>query len=172
MGLSVWCEDEAGPYQTKPYTGASWQPQAHPPQQPHEYLREGTAKTLTLFHPSDGRVLLKGVERTTNAVIHDWLKTQLLAILAELPAPVQRPAHLERLLWEQWREGLQRIATFPRQLPPLRLLLVLDNLVGHKNPAWLLWCFAHGILSLYTPLSGSWLNMAESMQRLLKRSRL
>src|SRR5205814_8767750 len=59
LGLSVWCEDEAGPYQTKPYAGASWQPPAHPTQQPHEYLRDGTAKTLTLFHPADGRVLLK-----------------------------------------------------------------------------------------------------------------
>lgn len=102
LGLSVWCEDEAGPYQTKPYAGASWQLQAHPTQQPHEYLRDGTAKTLTLFHPADGRVLMKGVEHTPNAVIHEWLKTQLLAILAELPAPVQRPAPLERVLWEQW----------------------------------------------------------------------
>jgi hypothetical protein len=159
LGLSVWCEDEAGPYQTKPYAGASWQPQAHPTQQPHEYLREGTAKTLTLFHPADGRVLLKGVEHTTNAVVHEWLKTQLLVILDELPQSVQRPAHLERVLWEQWREGLQCTVTLPRHLPPLRLLLIMDNLVGHKNPAWLLWCFAHGILPLYTPLSGSWLNM-------------
>lgn len=127
---------------------------------------------MTLFHPADGRVLLKGVEHTTNAVVHDWLETQLLSILAELPPAVQRPAHLERALWEQWREGLQCTVTLPRQLPSLRLLLIMDNLVGHKNPAWLLWCFAHGILPLYTPLSGSWLNMAESVQRLLKRRAL
>ncbi len=172
MGLSVWCEDEAGPYQTKPYAGASWQPQAHPTQQPHEYLRDGTAKTLTLFHPADGRVLVKGVAHTTNVVIHDWLKTQLTSILADLPEAVKRPAPLQRLLWEQWREGLQHIGTLPVQLPPLRMLLVMDNLVGHKNPRWLLWCFAHGILPLYTPLGGSWLNMAESVQRLLKRRAL
>ena len=172
LGLSVWCEDEAGPYQTKPYAGASWQPQGHPTQQPYEYLREGTVKTMTLFHPADGRVLLKGVEHTTNGVVHDWLKTQLLGILDELPPPVQRPAHLERVLWEQWRADLQCTVTLPRQLPPLRVLLIMDNLVGHKNPAWLLWCFAHGILPLYTPLSGSWLNMAESVQRLLKRRAL
>src|SRR5437868_3703285 len=121
LGLSVWCEDEAGPYQTKPYAGASWQAQAHPLQQPHEYLREGTAKTITLFHPAEGRVLVEGVARTTNAVIHDWLKTQLSAILTDLPEPVQRPAPLERLLWAQWREGLQQTATLPAQLPPLRL---------------------------------------------------
>ncbi len=172
LGLSVWCEDEAGPYQTKPYAGASWQPQAHPAQQPHEYVRDGTAKTVTLFHPADGQVLVKGVEHTTNVVIHDWLKTQLSSILADLPEPVQRPAPLERLLWEQWREGLARTVTLPHQLPPLRMLLILDNLVGHKNPDWLLWCFARGVLPLYTPLGGSWLNMAESMQRLLKRRAL
>src|SRR5579863_7627659 len=102
LGLSVWCEDEAGPYQTKPYSGASWQVQSHPIQQPHEYARDGIAKTGTLFHPADGTVLVKGVERTTNAVLHAWLKSQLSSILADLPEPVQRPAVLECLLWNQW----------------------------------------------------------------------
>jgi hypothetical protein len=49
------------------------------------------------------------------------------------------------------------------------MLLVLDNLAGHKTPAFVLWLFAHGIMPLYTPLGGSWLNMAESIQRVLKR---
>ena len=26
LGLSVWCEDEAGPFQAVPQSGASWQP--------------------------------------------------------------------------------------------------------------------------------------------------
>jgi len=30
-----------------------------------------------------------------------------------------------------------------------------------------LWLFRHGIMPLYTPLSGSWLNMAESIQRIV-----
>ena len=51
MGLSVWCTDQAGPYQTIPYAGQSWRPEGHPARQPHEYLRDGTAKVLTLFHP-------------------------------------------------------------------------------------------------------------------------
>jgi hypothetical protein len=29
------------------------------------------------------------------------------------------------------------------------------------------WLFQHGIMPLYTPISGSWLNMAESVQRIL-----
>jgi hypothetical protein len=172
MGLSVWCEDEAGPYQTKPYPGASWQFRGHPLQQPHEYSRNGTAKVLTLFHPAAGRVAVKGVMRTTNAIVHPWLKQTLSMILADLPPVVQRPAYLERLLWETWRAGLQQPVSLPRHLPPLRLLLILDNLVGHKNPDWLCWCFSQGILPLYTPLGGSWLNLAESVQRILKRRAL
>jgi hypothetical protein len=50
--------------------------------------------------------------------------------------------------------------------------LVLDNLAGHKTAAFVCWLFAHGIMPLYTPLGGSWLNMAESIQRVLKRRTL
>ncbi len=52
------------------------------------------------------------------------------------------------------------------------MLLVLDNLAGHKTPAFVLWLFAHGVMPLYTPVSGSWRNMAESIQRVLKRRAL
>jgi hypothetical protein len=27
MGLSVWCADQAGPFQTIPYPGQSWRPE-------------------------------------------------------------------------------------------------------------------------------------------------
>jgi len=36
---------------------------------------------------AEGRVLLKGVEHTTNAVVHEWLRTQLLGLPDELPNP-------------------------------------------------------------------------------------
>jgi len=52
------------------------------------------------------------------------------------------------------------------------MLLVLDNLAGHKTPALFCWLCTHGILPLYTPLGGSWLNLAESIQRILKRRAL
>ena len=52
------------------------------------------------------------------------------------------------------------------------MLLVLDNLAGHKTPSFVRWLFAQGIMPLDTPLSGSWLNMAESIQRVLKRRAL
>jgi len=48
----------------------------------------------------------------------------------------------------------------------------MDNLTGHKSPDWLVWCFQQGILPLFTPLGGSWLNMAESIQRIIQRRAL
>ena len=171
--LSVWTEDEAGPYQTLPYPGYHWQPTGQPVRYPHEYTREGTAKQLTLFHPASGAVRVKGVRSCTNAVLHPWLKAELQAILAALPAPAEGLSPAEnRRCWERWQEGLAVRITLPEVLPPLRLLLVLDNLAGHLRPALVLWFFAQGIMPLYTPLGGSWLNMAESIQRILKRRAL
>ena len=144
----------------------------HPACQPHEYLPNGTAKLLTLFHPDSGQVHVKGVTRSTNAILLTWLQTELTAILDQLSPPVRRPGYVERLAWEVWQDGLTQRVTLPRQLPALRMLLIMDNLIGHKNPVWLCWCFAHGILPLYTPLGASWLNMAESIQRILKRRAL
>jgi hypothetical protein len=100
------------------------------------------------------------------------LKAQLTQILQTLPEASPRAAYPERFIWEPWQENLTRRVGLPLQLPPLRLLLVMDNRIGPKNPDWLCWCFAHGILPLYTPLGGSWLNRAESIQRLLKRRAL
>ncbi len=86
LGLAVWCEDEADPFQAIPHAGSSWHPKGHPARQPHEYVRGGTAKVLTLFRPADGRVRVEGATSVTNAVLHPWLKRELGAILAELPA--------------------------------------------------------------------------------------
>jgi hypothetical protein len=171
LGLAVWCEDEAGPFQAIPQPGSSWQPEGHPARQPHEYVRGGTAKVLTLFRPADGQVRVEGAVSVTNAVLHPWMKRELAAVLAALPAPPPT-ADVSRAAWERWPLGLAAPITLPAERPPLRVLLVLDNLAGHKTPAFVLWLFAHGIMPLYTPLSGSWLNMAESIQRVLKRRAL
>jgi hypothetical protein len=172
MGLPVWCTDQAGPYQTVPYAGQSWQPEGQPARLPHEYLRDGTAKALTLFRPADGRVRLKGVTACPNAVLHPWLEGELTAILAAMPDPPAEPAGGWRGSWERWQKGLTVKPTLLEKLPPLRMLLVLDNLAGHKTPEFVCWLFAHGIMPLYTPVGGSWLNMAESLQRILKRRAL
>jgi hypothetical protein len=172
MGLAVWCTDQAGPYQTIPYAGQSWQPEGRPARQPHEYLRDGTAKAMTLFRPADGRVRVKGVTACPNAVLHPWLKRELAEVLAAMPAPPAVPAAGRRAAWERWQEGLSIKPTLPDELPPLRMLLVLDNLAGHKTPEFVCWLFENGIMPLYTPVGGSWLNMAESFQRILKRRAL
>jgi hypothetical protein len=57
-------------------------------------------------------------------------------------------------------------------LPPLRILVVWDNLAGHHSPAIVDWCVQQGILPLSTPVAGSWLTMAESLQRILVRRAL
>jgi hypothetical protein len=52
------------------------------------------------------------------------------------------------------------------------LLLILDNLQGHYTKAFGTWCLERGVALLYTPLGGSWLNMAEAIQRILVRRAL
>jgi hypothetical protein len=151
-----------------PYPGASWQPEGEPARQAHEYVRTGTAKLLTLFRPSSGEVRAKGVRHAPNAVLHPWLREQLTQILAALPAVTlpegERPAMAR---WETW------LGHAPREpLPSLRLILIWDNLAGHLSYAIVRWLFQHGVMPLYTPLSGSWLNMAESLQRIIVRRAL
>jgi uncharacterized protein (TIGR02246 family) len=133
----------------------------------------GTAKLLLLFEPASGQARVQGVLSTANAVLHPWLKQQLSAILAALPAtPPVKDAAANRRLWQRWQEGLRWPLGLPGILPALRLLLILDNLAGHLSQALVCWMFAQGIMPLYTPLGGSWLNMAESFQRILKRRAL
>ena len=173
IGVAVACQDEAGPYQTVPYAGPQWAPVGHSPQQPHEYVRLGTAKLLTLLRPATGRVWAQGVTACPNRILHPWLQGAVSALLAELPEPepVTDPV-ANRTSWTRWQAGLRVQITLPDELPRLRLLLVWDNLAGHHTPALVLWLFSQGVMVLYTPLSGSWLNMAESLQRILVRRAL
>src|SRR4051812_32586204 len=133
MGLAAWCTDQAGPYQTIPYPGASWRPEGEPARLPHEYLRDGTAKALTLFRPADGHARVKGVTACPNAVLHPWLRRELAGILDAMPAPSPEPAAGWRPAWERWQEGLSIKPTLPDEPPPLRMLLVLDNLSGAQD---------------------------------------
>jgi len=170
LGLELWCEDEAGPLQTVPQPGASWQPERQPACQDHEYIRTGTAKLLTLFRPRDGQVRVEGATSCTNEVVHGWLTAALAVMPSDLPrAPPPLEPEAQRAIWLAWQTGLSQPIPLPEQLPPLRMLLILDNLAGQTTPSFVQWWVAHGILPLYTPLGGSWLNMAESIQRILRR---
>lgn len=168
-GIQLWCQDEAGPYQTVPYAGSSWQPTGLPARQPHEYCRDGTTKLLTLFRPATGEVRAAPAIQTTNAVLHPWLKQELTAVLAQCPPPPPEAAAGRR--WEQW-DWLAERHLLDAQLPPSRLIVVLDNLQGHHTYSWVQWCAERGILLLHTPVGGSWLNLAEAVQRIIIRRAL
>jgi len=173
-GVPLWCQDEAGPYQAIPQPGLDWHPQGKPTMQPHEYARGGTAKLLTLFRPATGEVRATGVLSAPNVVLHPWLQEELQAILDELdqeprPVRVALPAqHRLQRTWQHWYWSYER----PKPAPPLRLILIWDNLAGHLSYHMVRWLLHRGILPLYTPLSGSWLNMAESLQRIIVRRAL
>ena len=132
-GLQVWCQDEAGPYATRPQPGESWQPEGHPKLQPHEYLRDGGAKLMTLFRPATGELRAKGVSSVTNAVLHPWLQEQVLGMLQDEEEARKKLApqvatgektdetvqYSQRETWVGWR--------LSERYPPLRMILVWDN---------------------------------------------
>jgi hypothetical protein len=70
--------------------------------QPHEYIRNGTAKMLTLFHPASGEVRVKGVTQSTNAILHPWIKAQVEDILKTLP---EKPILDEETNRQVWKPG-------------------------------------------------------------------
>lgn len=111
---------------------------------------------LTLLHPATGQVRVKGVRNSTNAVLHAWLNLELAAITSALPPGPALP-EADRAQWQRWQEGLSVRFTLRERLPPLRVLLILDNLAGHKTPEFVCWLMDHGVMPLYTPLGGSWL---------------
>ena len=56
LGLSVWCEDEAGPFQAVPRAGVSMAAKrATGPGNGTNTSAAGTTKILTLFHPASGQ---------------------------------------------------------------------------------------------------------------------
>lgn len=169
LGLQVWGEDEAGPYQAVPQPGPSWQPQGKPARRPHEYVRGGTAKLLTLFRPATGEVRAEPVAQATNAVLHPWLKEQLTQILDQCPPCPEGPTPGRR--WSDW-DYHEDAYLLDRHFPPVRVLLIWDNLKGHLSTGLVQWLGQQGIAPLYTPLGGSWLNLTESVQRILVRRAL
>jgi len=110
-----------------------------------------------------------GVTQAPNMVLHPWLQAELTAILHTLPdaAPQVESTPFIPDWWQRRQEMTDRYAD-----PPLRLILIWDNLAGHKSVEMVRWLCAQGIVPLYTPLSGSWLNMAESLQRIIVRRAL
>src|SRR6266508_2706145 len=84
------------------------------------------------------------------------------------PAPAE-PGPGQR--WEDWLV-MPQPAWWAEGLPPLRVLLIWDNLAGHCDWELEQDLLNQGILPLYTPIAGSWLNLAEAIQRILVRRAL
>ena len=135
-GLPLWCQDEAGPYQAIPQPGEDWHPEGKPTLQPHEYIRGGTAKLLTLFRPHTGEVQATGVLSAPNAVLHPWLKEHLQPLLAALdtdPLAVRVPwpdEHPLLLTWQHWWWSYER----PKPAPALRLIAGLWTISRDISP--------------------------------------
>jgi len=169
LGLPLWCEDEAGPYQTIQHPGYAFQPEGRPATQDHQYIRGKTCKFLTLFRPASGELRAEPVDQSTNAILHPWLMRELTAILKSCPPAPELVPQGRR--WQNW-DPFPAAEQLDRMNPPLRMLLILDNLAGHYSRDLVKWCHERGIGLLYTPCAGSWLNMAESVQRIIIRRAL
>lgn len=102
-------------------------------------------------------------------MLHPWLEGELTAILERCPPAPAEPGPGRRWADWDWRPGAEHLDRF---LPPIRLILILDNLKGHHTRALVQWCAERGILLLYTPIAGSWLNLAEAIQRIIVRRAL
>ena len=117
VGLPLWCEDEAGPYQTIPHPGSSFQPEGLPACQDHQYIRGKTCKLLTLLRPATGELRAEPVDQSTNAILHPWLKEKLEAILKTCPpAPQEVP---EGRRWQDWDPfpAAEQLDRFNPQMP-------------------------------------------------------
>ncbi|HEY1352189.1 MAG TPA: hypothetical protein VGF67_21440 [Ktedonobacteraceae bacterium] len=123
---------------------------------------------LTLFRASTGMRRAAGVLSAPNAVLHPWLQEQFRQELTEIErrVPAQTlPPEAERPPAARWETWLGHGS--PRPLPPLRLIVIWDNRAGHRTTAFVDWLLDHGVMPLSTPLSGSWLNRAASVQRII-----
>ncbi len=164
---------QAGPFQTVPHPGPNWRPEGDPARQPHEYIRNGTAKGAGRAVPPRRRPgAHRGVGDLSQCGVAPLAEARVVGDPGWSCPTRLHGGGVAGGVGAAGEAGLAVKPTLPTELPPLRMLSVLDNLAGHKTPEFVLWLFAHGVMPVYTPVGGSWLNMAESIQRVLKRRAL
>src|SRR6266513_6263171 len=112
------------------------------------------------------RSYISGCKSSCSAFLRVRKRPATRKVISRLPLP-QTEVAAQCQQWGTWLGW--RLSD---RYPPLRMILVWDNLAGLSLDKMVEWLFAHGIMPLYTPLGGSWLNMAESIQRVLKRRAL
>lgn len=82
------------------------------------------------FRPATGEVRPEPVAQATNAVLHPWLKEQLTQILDQCPPCPEGPTPGRR--WSDW-DYHEDAYLLDRHFPPVRVLLIWDNLKGHLS---------------------------------------
>jgi transposase len=163
-GIVQLCEDEAGPYQAIPQPGA-------------KFAARGSSRAAS------ARVRARGHRQTADALSPGYRQDPRqggglgdqcgAASLAETRNSARCWLRSSRSTRQRACRQKQSVHGMPsgkrgwairrgRATPPLRIVLVLDNLAGHLSYDLVGWFFEHGVMPLYTPVGGSWLNMAES----------
>ena len=76
--------------------------------------------------------------------------------------------------WETWGWDAARRRQWALEapLPPIRLILIGDNLCGQTNRELVRWLVQQGGLPLSTPIGSSWLKLAKLVQRIVVRRAL
>jgi hypothetical protein len=123
---------------------------------------------LTLVRPATGMRRARGVLSAQRVVLHPWLTEPFLQERAEIERQVPAetlPPEADRLPAARWETWLG--SPPPRPLPPLCLIVIWDTLAGHRTTAFVDGLLDHGVMPLDTPLSGSWVNRAESVHRII-----
>ena len=88
--------------------------------------------------PFNRPVYASSVDRAGVGYCRPQIRTSAAdAIMAGLPPAPELPEADNRSCWERWQAGLTVTRTLRVELPRLRLLLIMDNLAGHKTA--LLW---------------------------------
>ncbi len=133
-----------------------------PTARPHAYIRGGTGQAKDAVPARHGRVRASPRRRPQRRAPslaqggswwRSWRPCRADAAAAEAT----------RACWEAWQAGLRERFTLPADLPPLRALLIWDNLTATRARTWCSGCAPTGD-ALVHALGGSWPNMAESVQ--------
>lgn len=91
----------------------------------------------------------EAVQQSNNAILHPWLKRERTAILKQCP-PAPEVIPIGRR-WQDW-DIYPAADQLDRFFPPVRMLLIWDNLAGQKSHSIVQWCPEQCILLLSTPL--------------------
>ena len=122
------------------------------------------ARASTERVAATARALLDGVD-TLHLTVRE--RTLLRDHLNEVSASVSLARRAETFL-RYYTAGFALVIL----LLGAGVLYAAVNLAGHLSYDLVRWCFDHGVMPLYTPIGGSWLNMAESVQRIIVRRAL